>query len=253
VLGDPRYLDSARRSAEFLLTHLYKDGRLLRSYKDGQAKFNAYLDDYAFFAAALIDLYEAAFAREYLDRAVALTNILIERFWDERDGGFFFTGSDHETLIARSKPAFDGSIPSGNSVAVLNLLRLSYLTENQRYLEKAERVLRLYYDAMEQNLFGFSNMLCALDFFLNRPKEIVLLGQCDAPATREMLARIHELFLPNKTLACFNMATPADQKLPSLLAGRTQVDGKLTVYVCHNFTCSLPATDWGALKELLLS
>jgi hypothetical protein len=253
VLGNPGYLDVARRSTEFLLTRLYQDGRLLRSYKDGQAKFNAYLDDYAFLAAALIDLYEATFAREYLHRAVELTDTLIARFWDEHGGGFFFTSSDHEALIARSKPAFDGSIPSGNSVAVFDLLRLYYLTENHSYLDKAERVLRLFYDAMEQNPFGFSHMLCALDFYLNRPKEIVLLGQCDAPETREMLARIHEVFLPNKTLACFDAAEQASQKLPSLLAGRTQVDGKLTVYVCHHFTCSLPVTEWGALRELLLS
>jgi uncharacterized protein YyaL (SSP411 family) len=253
VLGGPRYLDIARQSTEFLLTRLYQDGRLLRSYKDGQAKFNAYLDDYAFFAAALIDLYEAAFTRAYLERAVELTDTLNARFWDERDGGFFFTSSDHEALIARSKPAFDGSIPSGNSVAAFTLLRLYYLTENHSYLDKAERVLRLFYDAMEQNPFGFSHMLCALDFYLNRPKEIVLLGQCDAPETKEMLARIHGMFLPNKTLACFAAPEQASQKLPSLLTGKTQVDGKLTVYVCHNFTCSLPVTEWGALRELLLS
>jgi len=258
VLGNPRYLEIARQTATFLLSHLYRDGHLLRSYKDGQAKFNAYLDDYAFFAAALIDLYEATFERTHLDRAVELTEVLLMRFWDEHEGGFFFTSTDHEALISRSKSAFDGSIPSGNSVAVGNLLRLSYLTENQNYLSKAEQVLRLFYDAMEQNPFGFSNMLCALDFYLQRPKEIVLLGDKDAPATREMLARIHGLFVPNKTILCIdprNAGEPVGVQMPSLLAatGKTQVDGKLTVYVCHNFTCSLPVTEWGALKELLIS
>ncbi len=251
VLGNPRYLEIARQTTDFLFTQLYREGRLLRSFKDGQAKFNAYLDDYAFFAAALIDLYEATFERSYLERAVEFTDTLLSRFWDEREGGFFFTSSDHETLIARSKSAFDGSIPSGNSVAVFNLLRLSYLTENQDYLMKAEQVLRLFYDAMEQNPFGFSNMLCALDFFLTRPKEVVLLGDKDAPAAREMLARIHGTFLPNKTLTCCDPRDPSSA-IPALLAGRTQIDDKLTIYVCHNFTCSLPVTDWGALKELLL-
>jgi hypothetical protein len=253
VLGNPHYLDIARQSANFVLTSLYKDGRLLRSYKDGQAKFNAYLDDYAFFAAALIDLYEATFEHTYLDLAVTLTDTLNARFWDEREGGFFFTSTDHETLIVRSKSAFDGAIPSGNSVATWNLLRLSVLTENPTYLEKAEQVLRLFYDAMEQNPFGFGLMLGALDFYLNRPKEIVLLGEKTAPETQALLARIHELFLPNKTVACFDARDRAAAQLPSLLAGRTQVDGKLTAYVCHNFTCSLPVTEWGALKELLLS
>ena len=250
VLGNPRYVEVARQTTDFLFANLSRDGRLLRSFKDGQAKFNAYLDDYAFFTAALIDLYEATFERSYLERAVEFTEVLLARFWDDEEGGFFFTSSDHETLITRSKSAFDGSIPSGNSVAVFNLLRLSYLTENQGYLTKAEQVLRLFYDAMEQNPFGFSNMLCALDFYLARPKEIVLLGDKEAPATREMLARIHGLFLPNKTLAGYD---PHDSSatLPTLLAGKTQIDEKLTVYVCHNFTCSLPVTDWGALKELL--
>jgi hypothetical protein len=253
VLGNPQYLEIAQRSADFILTRLSRDGRLLRTYKDGQAKYNAYLDDYAFFVAALLDLYEATFERAYLDRAVALTDLLIARFWDEEEGGFFFTSNDHEALISRSKSAFDGSIPSGNSVATFNLLRLSYLTENQTYLGRAEQMLRLFYDAMEQNPFGFSYMLCALDFYLQRPKEIVLLGEKAAPETKELLARIHDMFLPNKTLACFDATEQAGQKLPSQLAGRTQVDGKLTVYVCHNFTCSLPVTGWGALKELLVS
>lgn len=253
VLGNPRYLGIARQGVEFILTRLSQGGRLLRTYKDGQAKYNAYLDDYAFLSAAFIDLYEATFERAYLERAVELTDLLIARFWDEKEGGFFFTGNDHEALISRSKSAFDGSIPSGNSVTTFNLLRLSYLTENQTYLVRAEQTLRLFYDAMEQNPFGFSYMLCALDFYLQRPKEIVLLGEKTAPETKEMLARIHDLFLPNKTLACFDASEQTDRKLPSQVAGRTQVEGKLTVYVCHNFTCSLPVTEWGALRELLIS
>ena len=251
VLGNPRYLEIARLTTDFIFTRLYRDGRLLRSYKDGQAKFNAYLDDYAFFAAGLIDLYEATFERQYLDRAVELTETLLSRFWDEVEGAFFFTSSDHEALISRSKSAFDGSIPSGNSVAVFNLLRLFYLTEKQDYLNKAEKLLRLFYDAMEQNPFGFSNMLCALDFYLRRPKELVLLGKAHESRTSELLASIHSLFLPNKTLMCID--PQQGESLPSLLTGKAQIDGKVTVYVCHNFTCSLPVTNPEALKGLLSS
>ena len=251
VLGNPRYLEIARLTTSFIFTRLYRDGRLLRSYKDGQAKFNAYLDDYAFFAAALIDLYEATFERSYLDRALVLTETLLTRFWDEKEGAFFFTGSDHEELISRSKSAFDGSVPSGNSVAALNLLRLFYLIEKQDYLSKAEKLLRLFYDAMEQNPFGFSNMLCALDFYLRRPQEIVLLGKPDEPEIREMIAEVHSLFLPNKVLVCID--PQREVTLPSLLAGKTRIGGQGTAYVCHNFTCSLPVTDREALKELLLS
>ncbi|MGH9429118.1 MAG: thioredoxin domain-containing protein, partial [Terriglobia bacterium] len=251
VLGHPRYGEIARHNADFLWTRLYRDARLLHSFKDGQARFNAYLDDYAFVAAALVDLYEATFERVYLDRAVALTEILLSRFWDEKEGGFYFTSTDHEALISRSKSAFDGAIPSGNSVAVFTLLRLSFLTENARYLEKAEKTLRLFYDAMEQNPFGFSLMLGALDLYLRRPKEIVILGDPQAAATTALLAQLHSEFIPNKTLRCVDPGR--GEKIPSLVAGRTQVDGKLTVYVCHNFTCSLPVTEWSALRALLLT
>lgn len=251
VLGNPRYGEIARHNADFLWTRLYRDGRLLHSFKDGQARFNAYLDDYAFVAAALVDLYEATFERVYLERAVELTETLLSRFWDENEGGFYFTSNDHEALISRSKSAFDGAIPSGNSVAVFALLRLSFLTENSHYLEKAEKTLRLFYDAMEQNPFGFSHMLGALDFYLRRPKEIVILGDPQAGATRTLLAQLHSEFVPNKTLLCLDIER--GEKVPSLLAGKTQVEGKLTVYVCHNFTCSLPVTDWSALKALLLA
>ncbi len=270
VLGDPHYLDIARRNAEFMLTKLCGkahgddellgkrsaspcNGRLLRSYKDGQAKFNAYLDDYASFATALLDLYEATAEHAYLDHAIALSQVLLDRFWDTDQGGFFFTSDDHERLISRSKSAFDGSIPSGNSLATFVLLRLFSLTERQDYLERAEQILRLFYDAMEQHPFGFSHMLGALDFYLNRPKEIVLVGESQAPETRQILAQINTLYLPNKTVLCLDPQTLADGKGPSALDGKVQIDGKLTVYVCHNFTCSPPVTDWGALKEVLLA
>ena len=252
VLGNPRYLAIARNNVEFILTKLCQDGRLLRSYKDGQAKFNAYLDDYASFATGLLDVYEATSERHCLDHAVAFSDILLERFWDKQEGGFFFTSDDHEELISRSKSAFDGSIPSGNSMAAFVLLRLFYLTGNQVYMDRAEQVLRLFYDAVEQNPFAFSNMLCGLDFYLQRPKEIVLIGDKNAAETQDLLARINGMYLPNKTVVCLDPQALADGAGPSALAGKSQIDAKLTAYVCHNFTCSLPVTDWGGLKELLL-
>lgn len=251
VLGNPDYLEVARRGIRFIQTALSREGRLLRSYKDGQAKFNAYLDDYACFSAALLDVYESTFEPEYLDEAVALTDVLLDRFWDTQEGGFFFTSSDHEALISRSKSAFDGSVPSGNSVAASVLLRLYYATERQDYLTKAETIFRLFYDALEQNPFGFSNMLCGLDLYLRRPKEIVLLGDPAAPATTALLRKIHRNFIPNKTLLCFDPARPPQQGVPSLLEGKTRIDDQLTAYVCHNFACSLPVTSWEELQALV--
>ena len=252
VLGHPGYLEVARRSIHFVQTALCREGRLLRSYKDGQAKFNAYLDDYACFSAALLDVYEATFEPEYLDRAVAFTDVLLARFWDAQEGGFFFTSSDHEALISRSKSAFDGSVPSGNSVAVSVLLRLYYATEKQDYLTKAEMLLRLFYDALEQNPFGFSNMLCGLDFYLRRPKEIVLLGDPADTETKALLHNIHASFIPNKTLLCFDPAQPPPRGVPGFLEGKTRIDDRLTAYVCHNFSCSLPVTRWEELRPLIM-
>ena len=251
VLGNPDYLEVARRGIRFIQTALSREGRLLRSYKDGQAKFNAYLDDYACFSAALLDVYEATFEPEYLDGAVALTDVLLDRFWDAQEGGFFFTSSDHEALLSRSKSAFDGSVPSGNSVAASVLLRLYYATERQDYLTKAETTFRLFYDALEQNPFGFSNILCGLDFYLRRPKEIVLLGDPVAPETTTLLRNIHGNFIPNKTLLCFDPARPPQHGIPSLLEGKARIDDQLTAYVCHNFACSLPVTSWEELQALL--
>ncbi len=251
VLGHPDYLEVARRGIRFIQTALCREGRLLRSYKDGQAKFNAYLDDYACFSAALLDVYEATFEPAYLDEARALADGLLDRFWDAQEGGFFFTSSDHETLISRSKSAFDGSVPSGNSVAAAVLLRLYYATGRQDYLTKAETIFRLFYDALEQNPFGFSNMLCGLDFYLRRPKEIVLLGDSAAPETTALLHDIHRSFIPNKTLLCFDPAQPPQHGVPSFLEGKTRIDDELTAYVCHDFACSLPVTSWEELQSLL--
>ena len=252
VLGHPGYLEVARRSIHFVQTALCREGRLLRSYKDGQAKFNAYLDDYACFSAALLDVYEATFEPEYLDRAVAFTDVLLARFWDAQEGGFFFTSSDHEALISRSKSAFDGSVPSGNSVAASVLLRLYYATEKQDYLTKAEMLLRLFYDALEQNPFGFSNMLCGLDFYLRRPQEIVLLGDPADTETKALLHNIHASFTPNKTLLCLDPSLPPQHGVPGFLEGKTRIDDRLTAYVCHNFSCSLPVTRWEELRPLIM-
>ena len=252
VSPQPIYLDAANRAVDFFFTKMFRDGFLLHTYKDGQAKLLGYLDDYAFFATGLLDLYEASFDRQLLDRAVQLADIMMAEFWDESDGGFFYTGKSHEPLISRAKPLFDASIPSGNAMATRLLLRLHAITGKDEYHQRAEKVLRTYYEAMESQPFGFAHLLCALDFYLQKPKEIVVVGERDAPDTRALVSEIHSRYLPNSTLQLVSPKEPLE-KISPLLAGKTQVQGKATAYVCQNFTCSAPVTSAEELSKLLIS
>jgi uncharacterized protein len=250
--GNPAWIDAAQRTVEFIFSKMFRDGFLLHTYKDGQAKLLGYLDDYAFLAVGLLDLYEALFDRSYLERASQLTEIMLREFWDERDGGFYFTGKSHEQLISRAKPIFDASIPSGNAMATQLLLRLYHFGGNDRYRAGAEKVLRSYYDAMESQPFGFAHMLCALDLYLEGAKEIVIVGNPADAGVKALIAEVNSLYLPNKVL---QLATPgtALADISPLLQGKTQIDGKATLYVCQNFTCSAPVTSASELRALLKS
>ncbi len=252
ISSDARYLQAAEKTVNFIFTKMFEGGFLLHTYKDGQAKLHGYLDDYAFLTVGLLDLYEANLERSTLERALQLAETMSREFWDDIEGAFFYTGKSHEQLISRTKPVFDGSVPSGNSMATQALLRLYHYTGREDYLKRAEKVLRLYYDAMEKQPFGFAHMLSALDFYLEKPKEIVLVGEKKDRATQDLLSKIHSLYLPNKTL---QLAASGEslKEISPLLEGKTQLNGKPTVYVCHNFTCSRPVTEWEELRELLES
>ncbi|HXW84202.1 MAG TPA: thioredoxin domain-containing protein, partial [Candidatus Binataceae bacterium] len=165
ALHEPRYLEAARRAAEFMLTRMWDGRALRRSFRDGAARFNAYLEDYALLAGALLDLYTATLEWKYVALAQTLTGVILERFIDRENGGFFFTSDDHEQLITRAKATFDGSTPSGNSAAVMTLLRLYALTGEDRYRIEAERTLKLLREFIEKQPFGFSHMLEAADLY----------------------------------------------------------------------------------------
>ncbi len=248
VLGDEEALGIVRRTIAFLQQHMLHDGRLLRTYKDGQAKLDAYLDDYAFLTAGLLDTFEATFDRAYFELAETLTKTLVDEFWDEDQGAFFFTGNRHEALISRTKSAFDQAIPSGNAVATKNLLRLYHLTGRDDYLQRAERVLGLYAQQMERQPSGLGAMLNALDFYLRKPREIVLIGDPAATDTQAFIQTIRAQYMSNKIVIQLDPQhldahLAALPLLRDLLAGKTQVEGRATVYVCHDFTCSLPITE----------
>ena len=256
LLGDGQAMQTVRQTIAFLRQKMVHDGALLRSHKDGQSKLAGYLDDYAFFAAALLDAFEVTFEPSYLDLARQLMATLVLDFWDEVNGGFYFTGARHERLIDRVKSGTDQALPSGTAVATRNLLRLYAHTGEADYLHKAERVLRLYRQQMEQHPFGYGSLVGVCIDYFRRPQEIVLIGSPDAADTKEMLAAVHQSYVPHKTLIQIDpsRAEASLAALPLLrdvLAGKTQVDGKATVYVCHDFTCSLPVTEPAGIAALL--
>ncbi|HYD49721.1 MAG TPA: thioredoxin domain-containing protein [Terriglobales bacterium] len=249
VLADERYRQAAGEAVAFIERELQRDDRLLSSYKDGRARFNGYLDDYAFYIAALLDVFELEQEDRYLERAVALAETTLRHFWDSEGGGFFFTSDDHEQLIVRSKPAFDGSIPSGNSVMAHNLLRLHALTDNTLFGERAEVLLTLYAAGMKQQPFGFANLLGAVDRFERTADEVVLVGNHDDPALRQMLAAVRNTYLPNRSLRVIPPGAVAT--LPQRLQGKGQVGGAATAYVCRRMTCSAPVRTAADLEQLL--
>jgi hypothetical protein len=251
VLADERYLRAAEQAARFCLTHLKQDGRLLRRYKDDQAQLTAYLEDYACLIAALVDLYEASFALSWLKEAIALSHVMIAQFWDERAGGFFFTSHDHEPLVVRTKSAYDGATPSGNSAAVLALLRLAELTDRRELREKAEQTLRAFRDLLEQSPGGFSHLLCALDFYLGPVKQIAIAGRPSDPKVQQNLRLIHGRWIPNKVIA---LADPTEIECSDILPwlqGKTCTARDATVYVCENYACRAPVTEPSELEKVL--
>lgn len=252
VSENPTHIDAARKTVEFMFDRMFRDPYLLHTYKDGQAKLHGYLDDYAFTAVGLVDLYETLFDRSDLERAIQLGDIMFKEFWDEQDGGFYYTGKSHEQLISRSKPVFDASIPSGNALATHLFLRLYHFTGENRYRAAADKVLRSYYDTMASQPFGLAHFLCALDIYLRGVKEVAILGEPRDPIVRQMLAEVNSLYLPNKVLQVASPGTPLAENSP-LLQGKTPVGGRATAYVCQNFTCSAPATSARELRDLLES
>jgi len=250
VLNRPDYTNAARRTAEFVLTNLRRDGSLLRTWKDGAAKFNAYLEDYAFLAEGLLTLFETTGEPRWLREAVALADRMVEEFWDDEGGGFFFTGKSHESLIVRAKDYFDNATPSGNSVAAMVLLRLAALTGQENYANLATAVLREIGDQTRRYPSGFGYALSAADFLLATPKEVAIVGK-DQADIAPFLAETWRRYLPNKVVApAFGDYSEAADLTP-LLANRSMVKGLATAYVCEHFTCQQPVTEVPGLTEQL--
>ena len=251
ALGRADYLATAVRNAEFVLSTLQQDERLLRSYRNGQAKLNGYLEDYAFYADGLLALYEATFEARWLNAAVRLTETMLERFRDDGEGGFFDTAADHETLFSRPKDVTDNATPAGNSVATALLIRLARLLGRPEYEERAAALLRKLAGFMRQHPMAFGHQLGALDLYLAPPQEVAVVGIPDQTATKELLEVVWNNYLPNTVAALFDPTSPDTAIASPLLEGRGLIDGKPAAYVCQHFTCNLPVTTPQALEQQL--
>ena len=245
------YVDVARRNADFILTHLKRGGLLLRTYKNGSSKLNGYLEDYAYVIEGLVSLYEATFELRWLLEAKSLADTMIAEFWDDAEGGFFFTGTAHEELIRRTKELEDNATPSGNSSAAWGLLRLSALTGNLDYRDRAETVLEAVGGALGQYARAFGHSLCALDAMLSTSIEIAIVGDPADEATRALARQARRQYVPGIVIAGAAPGDAAAAKAIPVLRDRGLVDGKPAAYVCQDRTCGLPVTTVEALAEQL--
>jgi uncharacterized protein YyaL (SSP411 family) len=242
VLGRPDYVDAAGGCADFLLRDVRDDGgRLLRTYKDGRARLNAYLEDHAYLLEALLTLYESSFEPRWFGEARSLADTMIERFADEDNGGFFDTSVDHEQLLARRKDLEDHPIPAGNSSAAYGLLRLAALSGEHEYESRVVSVFRLLHEVAAKHPQAFGHLLQALDFHLSPTREVALVGD----DLRELERVVRSSFRPHLVLA-----GGAAGGVP-LLRDRQPVDGRAAAYVCEHFACKAPVTEPEALEELL--
>jgi uncharacterized protein YyaL (SSP411 family) len=249
VTNNEQYLNVARKAAHFILEEMRKDGHLMRVFNKGKSQVKGYSEDYAFYIQALIDLYEATFDIDWLKKADDLNRRMIHQFWDERNGGFFFTGKENEPLIARSKNPYDNAIPSSNSVALFNLIRLGYLTGEESLKEKAEQILHLFYKFLSEHPSGFTHMLSGLSFFLN-PAEIGIIGSKNDHRTKAMLQEVYRAYLPNKILSLKDPQEPIEGNwFPFLKEKRNQEVP--TTFVCKGFTCLPPVRNEEELKKIL--
>ncbi|MEK7362662.1 MAG: thioredoxin domain-containing protein [candidate division NC10 bacterium] len=251
ALGRPDYTQAAVKNIAFILSVMRKDGRLLRSWKDGEAKLLGYLEDYAMTADACLAVYEATFDHRWLDEARGLADEILRLFWDKEKEAFFDTGADHEQLVVRPRNLFDNAVPCGSSVTVEVLVRLAVLTGEERYESHALRALRPIADLMSRYPTGFGRFLCALDFHLGPVNEVALVWPPGKNGLEPLLAQVFGRYLPNRVVVgCADGEPTARAGIP-LLESRPLVGGKATAYVCQRYVCQSPTTDPDELARQL--
>ena len=252
-LNEQKYVKAAQRAAEFIMDRLHKKGRLMRYYRAGHVIGPGFLDDYAFMILGLGDLYEATFDAKWLIAAKKLAEEMIELFEDSRQGGFFLTGSDSEKLIVRTRPGYDGALPSGNSIEAMALLKLGRLTMDSNLTDHGARTVEAFSRQLQRSPASVSAMLIALDFRLGPTQEVVIAGDPDADDTKRMLELVRTRYLP-KTVLLLHDQRRADSALYEVVPfvrNQTALGGKTTAYVCENYVCKRPVNKAESLAGLL--
>ena len=239
-------IESAEKSAKFIFNNLMdKNGRLQKRYRKGISGLDAHLDDYAFFVWGLLELYEATFKIEYLKNAIQLSDIMVSEFWNESSGGFYLGSDQTEKLIVRAMTGYDGAIPSGNSIAAMNLLKLTRITGEIKWAEMADKTFKVFSNEINRAPSGYTSMVTAFLFEYDHPKEIVVVGSGSDPATQDALTRMKSEYIPGKILLFkdTDQLSPALSPLAKWTATQETIGDKVTFYVCQDFACKIPTTD----------
>lgn len=251
VLDRRDYLTAAIANGSLLLNSMLANGFLQHTCKDGKAKLDGYLDDYAMVIDGLLTLHQATFRGEWLREAIRLAKVMTEQFWDETTGVFYDTGKRHENLFVRPQSTFDSAVPSGASMATLVLLKLERLTDNHEFEQIAARAFRSVQELVSQHPLGFSNWLCALDFYLSQTKQIAIIGDIDNPAALDLLRTLCTTWLPNKVIAAYDPSDRTSVPELKLFENREMINNQPTVYLCEHYTCQAPVTDPASLRAQL--
>ncbi len=255
VLQEEKYLRAAEAAATLITEKLYdrQTGRLKRRYREGEAAIDGLVDDYAFFIQGLLDLYETSLEGRWLILAMELTETQNRLFWDSDNGGFYSTAGEDPSILIRMKEDYDGAEPSPNSIAVLNLLRLSQMAGNKTWREMAQRSIQAFERRLLSTPHAMPQMMAAVNFYLDKPKQILIAGQRNSPDTKAILREVHKRFIPNKILVLAD-GGPAQQRLAvslEILDSLRQIDGKATAYICEDYLCKLPTNDVAVVARLL--
>jgi uncharacterized protein YyaL (SSP411 family) len=256
VLNGPLYVNAAKNAARFIFSKMFSpDGQLLHRFYDGESAVDANLDDYAFLIQGLLELYETTFDVDYLKNALKLNEYLLRHFWDDKNGGFFFASDVSEDLIIRQKEIYDGAVPSGNSIAMLNLLRLGRITGDSNFEQKASGLSRAFSKNVRNVPSAYAQLMVAVDFAVGPSYEVVIAGDQQDVDTKKMLQAIHWKFIPNKIVIF--LPTGSDLSGISGISPFTKhqstIDGKTTAYVCVDYKCKLPTTNINRMLSSLAS